>query len=131
MPATLPGLPSRTLELRLRATSRWLVPASIAGLLIGMAVIVGMHTMGRPDASSSEPPLTAPQRANQQQCAEGALLLHDVRWAASCKDLADQGRGDGYAECELPDPEAARLYNLLRHAEQQCLAEARALGNAG
>jgi hypothetical protein len=60
----------------------------------------------------------------QQQCLEGATLFHDVRWAAACSELAEQGQSSGYADCDLPNARAGRLYGLLRQAEQECLAEA-------
>ena len=59
----------------------------------------------------------------QQQCLEGAALFHDVRWAAACSELAEQGQTNGYADCDLPNARAGRLYALLRQAEQECLAE--------
>jgi hypothetical protein len=60
----------------------------------------------------------------QQQCLEAATLFHDVRWAAACSELAEQGQSTGYADCDLPNARAGRLYGLLRQAEQECQAEA-------
>jgi hypothetical protein len=98
-------------------------------LAVGMAVLAllavcalvssdGTKTTGlegaRPESASSH-----------VQCMEAAMLFHDVRWAAACSDLAEQGQSDGNTECDLPNARAGRLYALLRQAEQECLAESR------
>ena len=56
-------------------------------------------------------------------CLRGEEWVHDVRWAAVCKRMEELGQGDGYAECQLPDEHAAKLYALLRQGEQRCMAE--------
>jgi hypothetical protein len=63
--------------------------------------------------------------ARQEHCMEAANLVHDVRWAAACMQLAQQGEGDGIADCELPNGQAGALYALLQQAEQRCVAESR------
>jgi hypothetical protein len=73
---------------------------------------------------------TVPQRAAaapavDERCVEGALLVHDVRWAAACMQLHERGEGDGMPDCHLPDAEAARLNALLAESEQRCRAEAK------
>jgi hypothetical protein len=121
MPATLP----RHVLAAVRST------AVRPPLAVGMAVLAllavgalvysdGLDTKGRERARRE----SAPSHV-QQQCMEAAMLFHDVRWAASCSDLAEQGQSDGNAECDLPNARAGRLYALLRQAEQECLAESR------
>ena len=94
------------------------------------------------------------RRHELEQCAEAALLIHDVRWAASCMILAEQDEKkhaacskdpaimgnpqlgqdycdrtfphrDGSAECTLPDERAASLHAILRDADRRCVAEGR------
>src|SRR5687768_7092027 len=72
--------------------------------------------------------LSSPQRAAalpvvDERCVEGALLVHDVRWAAACMQLHERGEGDGMPDCHLPDAEAARVNALLAESEQRCRAE--------
>jgi hypothetical protein len=59
-----------------------------------------------------------------QHCTEGVILFHDVRWAAACMKQAEQDPlADGSADCDLPAPKAARLYELLKEGELKCVAE--------
>jgi hypothetical protein len=81
----------------------------------------GVESMGLEGARRGP----APSSPDQQQCMEAAMLFHDVRWAAACSEVAEQGLSDGNAECDLPNARAGRLYALLRQAEQECLAESR------
>lgn len=64
--------------------------------------------------------------AMTELCVEGAVLFNDVRWAVACKALGDEGQGNGIADCDLPDPLAARLYASLQQEERRCEAEAKA-----
>ena len=102
----------------------WLAECAVALALLGTALFAG-----RAYFSTQPPELTAQARARVQQpdqalCVEGALMSFDVQWAAACATLAETGRSDGHAECELPPAEAGRINRLLQQAEQRCLAEA-------
>jgi hypothetical protein len=99
---------------------RWLTAAAVVLVLLGIALALD-HARKRESAVAR---LDGPTLA---LCAEGALMLHDVRWAAACSVLAERGLSDGHAECELPPLEAERLNRLLQQAEQKCQADA-ALG---
>jgi hypothetical protein len=98
-----------------------------------LALLAVAALASRFDPGTPAPRVIAREQAAspaQQQCLEAATLFHDVRWAAACSELAEQGQASGYADCDLPDARAGRLYGLLRQAEQECLAEAtRALAN--
>ena len=122
MPATLP----RPVLAAVRSPAvrpPWAVGMVVLALL-AVGVLVesdSVTTTGLDGARGGQAP-----SAEQQQCMEAAMLFHDVRWAAACSELADQGQTDGNAECDLPNARAGRLHALLRQAEQECLAEARA-----
>lgn len=116
------------LALRLPATfnRHWLA----GGLAFAAAVMAALPVYYFLVRQKPEPVVAeltqAARRANLETCSEGAHLFHDVRWAAVCMVLAQQDPlRDGSAECELPDASAARLYELLRAAEERCFAEAR------
>lgn len=102
---------------------RWPVAALLAG---STAVGSGIYLW---PAGESPAPAAPVDLARQAHCVDHALLVHDVRWAAACMQLAQQGQGDGIADCDLPNAEAGRLYALLQEAEQHCTIDARrALG---
>ena len=94
---------------------------------IGLAVVVVAMVSGAYLWPDRAPAVTtvATDFAQQAHCMEAAQLVHDVRWAAACMQLAQQGQGDGIADCELPDAKAGELYALLQEAEQRCVAESR------
>ena len=97
-----------------------LAAALVVFVLIGIALSVDYLRQRESRVARLDAPTLA-------LCAEGALMLHDVRWAAACSVLAERGLSDGHAECELPPLEAGRLNRLLQQAEQKCQADA-ALG---
>jgi hypothetical protein len=97
-----------------------LAAGGVALVVLGIALFVDGGRKRELHATRFDAPTLA-------LCAEGALMLHDVRWAASCSVLAERGLSDGHAECELPPLEAERLNRLLQQAEQKCQADA-ALG---
>ena len=99
---------------------RWLAAAVAVLVLLGIALSLDYARKRESRVDRLDGPTLA-------LCAEGALMLHDVRWAAACSVLAERGLSDGHAECELPPLEAERLNRLLQQAEQKCQAEA-ALG---
>ena len=94
-----------------------LAAAAVVLLLIGIALSVDYARKRESRVARLDAPTLA-------LCAEGALMLHDVRWAAACSVLAERGLSDGHAECELPPLEAERLNRLLQQAEQKCEADA-------
>lgn len=94
-----------------------LLAASGVVLAVGIALFLD----GSRKRESRVAPLDGPALA---LCAEGALMSHDVRWAAACSVMAEHGLSDGHAECELPPAEAGRLNRLLEQAEKKCQAEA-------
>jgi len=94
-----------------------LTAVGIALLVLGIALFVDGTRKRETHALNLHGPTLA-------LCAEGALMVHDVRWAAACSVLAERGLSDGHAECELPPLEAERLNRLLQQAEQKCQAEA-------
>ncbi|HSV47178.1 MAG TPA: hypothetical protein VLJ58_15420 [Ramlibacter sp.] len=98
---------------------------------------------------------SADSRRALAHCTEGAMLFHDVRWAAACMVVAEQdvarhaacledpaimadpkrgqdhcdrtfGMSDDSPECTLPPGQAAHVNALLRDEEKRCAAEARA-----
>lgn len=91
--------------------------ASVAALL-SVAVLW-------PDAKPAVQVAGTADFERQAHCMENAHLVHDVRWAAACMQLAQQGEGDGIADCELPGAHSGPLYALLDEAEQRCVAESR------
>ena len=98
-----------------------------AGWAAAIALVAALLALDRAPPEKDDqfgPQLTQAQRAVQDQCVEGALLFHDVLWAASCARLAEQGASDGHAECELPPAESDRLHRQLQQAEQRCWQEA-------
>lgn len=104
--------------------ARWWAGAAVVVLLLlaGLAWWAARPAPVTRVASQSLPPAT---RQALAECAESAMLLHDVRWAAACMLLAQQDETrDGSTDCELPDAHAARLNELFHRAEQRCLAEA-------
>lgn len=99
---------------------KWVAAAAAsAGLAAG-----GWYVASPARAPAPVLPTGVAQRAAHQQCVEAAMLVHDVRWAAACTALGQQGQGDGVADCDLPDAQAGKLYQLLQEAERSCLAEA-------
>ena len=100
-----------------RLSALLLAAGGVVLVLLGIALSVDY-------ARKREPPVARLDAATLALCAEGALMVHDVRWAASCSVLAERGLSDGHAECELPPAEAERLNRLLLQAEQKCQAEA-------
>jgi hypothetical protein len=153
MPAKLPwlSLPG----VRSGTARQWLKGGFVAAALLGgaaLALLFGAYRFfaGLPATA----PITAVQRQVEEQCAEAALLFHDVRWAAACMVLAEQDDSrreaclddpaiaanpqlgkdycnrtfplrDGSADCDLPDARAASLNSLLADAERKCGAEAK------
>jgi hypothetical protein len=103
-----------------RLSAALLAVAGAALVLAGFALLVDDTTRPESHAENLHGPTLA-------LCVEGALMVHDVRWAASCSVQAERGLSDGHAECELPPAEAERLNRLLQQAERKCQAEA-ALG---
>lgn len=121
MAATFPTLTSP--RWRHAAAPKW----AAAGIVVAALLIAAtpfLHSRALRPASLHHP-LTAAQRASQAQCLENAQLMHDVGWAASCKELENRGQGDGYAECDLPNAQAGQLNLLLAEAQQLCFAEAK------
>jgi hypothetical protein len=125
--------------------------AAVVGL--GALIVHQLPLRATTPVAAESPPTSLAQRLDLERCIEGAVLRHDVRWAAVCMVLAQQdearhvacladpaivghpelGRGycdrtfplgDGSAECELPNARAGSLYDLLQREEQRCLAEA-------
>lgn len=94
-----------------------LAAGGIALVVLGIALFVDSARTRASDVARFDGPTLA-------LCAEGALMLHDVRWAAACSVLAERGLSDGHAECELPPAEAERLNRLLLQAERSCQVEA-------
>jgi hypothetical protein len=115
MSATLPSW----MTSRRRPATRWLALGSAAAAL---AVGFALWPAGEEPGAAA---FTPAMRQAQAHCAEAALLVHDVRWAAACTRLAEAGQGDGSAECDLPPAQSAALYAVLQEAEQGCAAEAR------
>jgi hypothetical protein len=68
------------------------------------------------------------RRTVVEECQRAARMVYDVHWAAACAQAgrASPDQADGHAECDLPDDKAAVVNAWLDHAEQRCLAEARA-----
>lgn len=137
MPVSLPRTPLPVL-----------LPAAV--LVAAAGVVLVLWTAGRPLPSLFAQPDEPARRAAYATCTEGAVMFHDVRWAAACMVLAERhaacmrddtvranpqlgsdycertfGSGDGMPECELPQDAAAALHGLLRQADRQCLAEFR------
>ena len=152
MPTTLPSLVRS--GWRSAPATKWLATGAAAAALIGTAAVY-RYEVASDDSPARETPSTRAARLGQENCMEGALLFHDVRWAAACMMLAEQdearhgacledpvitgnpelgtaycdrtfGHVDGSPECELPDARAKRLYGLLGDDEQKCKAEAKA-----
>lgn len=101
-----------------------LAAAAAAGL-VGIALLSVHLLSSAPDAAPAVQ-LAAIDFDRHEHCVEHAHLVHDVRWAAACMQRAQQGEGDGIADCDLPGADAARLNALLDEAEQRCVAESRA-----
>ena len=100
-----------------RVSTALLAVGGAALVLVGFALLVEDTMQPASHAANLHGPTLA-------LCEEGALMLHDVRWAAACSALSERGLSDGHAECELPPAEAERLNRLLQQAEQKCQAEA-------
>lgn len=102
-------------------------PAVVGAAAIGVAALLGLFAFRgigeAPEALLA--PMDHRQRAEEQHCVQGAQLMHDVRWAAACTAAAEEGEGDGMADCDLPPQRAGALYAQLQQAEQTCAAEAR------
>ena len=100
----------------------------VALILLATLVAAGRHVLPvqRQEALAGQSFAVA-SRAMLERCVAGAVLFNDVRWAVVCQALADKGQGDGFADCELPDTLAARLYASLQQEERRCAAEAKAL----
>lgn len=126
MPASLPRPALAAVRPAALRTS-WALGLVVLALL-AVAALAWRSDAGDPASQAiAREQLASPA---QQQCLEAATLFHDVRWAAVCSELAEQGLSNGYADCDLPNARAGRLYGLLRQAEQECLAEsAPALAN--
>jgi hypothetical protein len=118
-------------SVRVPGTGR-LLPAGalvllVVVLLAGLAWAVYSYAPARRGQEvDSNTLVSTRQRLRQEQCLEAAVLFHDVRWAAACAALAEQGKSDGLPECELPDTEAQRLYALLDENERRCMADGKA-----
>lgn len=130
----------------IRAPLPALLPSALVVAAAAIAVLGWVDE--RPLPSPFAQPDQAARKAAYAHCSEGAVLFHDVRWAAACMVLAERhaaclrddavrsnaqlgsdycertfGSGDGMPECELPQEAAAALNGLLRQADRQCLAE--------
>ena len=90
----------------------------------GAALVLAGFVLLVEDATQLESPAAHVDGPTLALCEEGALMVHDVLWAAACSALAERGLSDGHAECELPNAEAERLNRLLQQAERKCQAEA-------
>jgi hypothetical protein len=155
MPIPLPASPLSGLRPAVNGWARAALAAAAVAALAGL----GWHLAaprGQAPQAAPVPVTPAAQRMQLEHCTEGALLRHDVRWAAVCMVLAQQDESkhaacladpaivgnpalglaycdrtfplsDGSAECELPDAHTAPLYDRLHREEQRCLAEAGAL----
>ena len=122
---------SRWLESARRPALRG--PAMAIALAAGLGVAAWMSGLPFPfpvtdGGARTVPLMNEAQLAQEQHCVQGAQLVHDVRWAAACTVAAEQGQGDGMADCDLPNDRAAALHALLREAERSCAVEARAGG---
>ena len=119
MPASLPRPALAAVRPAALRTS-WAVGLAVLALL-AVAALAWRFDAGTPASQLiAREQLASPA---QQQCLEAATLFHDVRWAAACSELAEQGQSSGFADCDLPNARAGRLYGLLRQAEQECLAD--------
>lgn len=119
---------SRWLQLSRRPALRGpaMAIALVAGL--GVAAWISGLPLVTDGGARTVPLMNEAQLAQEQHCVQGAQLVHDVRWAAACTVAAEQGQGDGMADCDLPNDRAAALHALLREAERSCAVEARAGG---
>ena len=104
----------------------------VAGL-VALAVLVaflaaGRHVLRSRDQESfaREQAFAVSPSAKLEWCVEGAVLFNDVRWAVACRALAEEGKGNGFADCELPDNLATRLYAALQQEEHRCAVESQA-----
>lgn len=99
------------------------LPAALLAVGAVALVLIGI-ALSREDAAEPESHAANLHGPTLALCVEGALMVHDVRWAAACSAQAERGLSDGHAECELPPAEAERLNLLLQQAERKCQAEA-------
>jgi hypothetical protein len=132
------------------AHRRAMAVVAVALLLAAVAFFLYPPQAAPPEVP--DPRSQAQKRSELEHCAQGALLFHDVRWAAACMVLADEdmrkhasclsnasivghpqlgpgycdatfGQTDGSPDCDLPNAQAANLYALLQEAERKCMAE--------
>jgi hypothetical protein len=120
MPATLPR-PALAAVHPAAHRSSWALGLAVLALIAVAALIYPFAAQAPSSSVIAREQVASPA---QQQCLEAATLFHDVRWAAACSELAEQGQSSGYADCDLPNARAGRMYGLLRQAEQECQAEA-------
>lgn len=128
------------------------VLAIAAAAVVLAAAALSLHRAGPAAPELPAPRTVAQNRSELEHCTQGALLFHDVRWAAACMVLAEQhkrkhaacvsnpsitgnqqlGQGycdatfeelDGSPDCDLPNAHAANLYALLQEAERKCMVE--------
>ncbi|MBI5279668.1 MAG: hypothetical protein HY854_24760 [Burkholderiales bacterium] len=101
----------------------WLATGFVVAALLAVAAHEYRSRATRQVSLPDYPKVT--RSAALQHCTEGAMLFHDVRWAAACMYQAEQdAQADGGPDCDLPPQKAARLYELLKEAELKCVAEA-------
>ncbi|MEO7643436.1 MAG: hypothetical protein ABI919_00075 [Ramlibacter sp.] len=110
------------------ATRKRLALGLLALVLLAALVAAGRHvrSLQRQDALAREQAFAVSAATMIELCVNGAVLFNDVRWAVVCKALGDRGEGDGFADCDLPDDLASRLYTSLQQDERKCAAEAKA-----
>lgn len=129
-------------------------PRMLAAAGAALLLAVAAYSLHRAPAAPDVPaPRSAAQKNSElEHCTQGALLFHDVRWAAACMVLAEQHKRkhaacvgnpsitgnqqlgqaycdatfnelDGSPDCDLPNAHAANLYALLQEAERKCMVE--------
>jgi hypothetical protein len=130
-------------------------PRAAAVGIVAMVLAAAAFSLHRAQPAAPEVldvPAAAQKRSELEHCTQGALLFHDVRWAAACMVLAEQHKRkhaacvgnpsitgnqqlgqaycdatfeelDGSPDCDLPNAHAANLYALLQEAERKCMVE--------
>jgi hypothetical protein len=133
---------------------KWLNSTNtMAVLLAGAGVFYQLATIPRaPERSKADREQAAARQPELEQCAEAAVLLHDISWASACMRVAQEAEArhaaclkdplvmsnpqlgeahcdktysplDDSAECTLPAAHAATLNASLQEAEDRCLAQ--------
>ena len=81
-----------------------------------VAIAVPLAAAGLTSAwRSLDPPAAPVPVALLEHCKRAAELLYDVSWAAACMKTADDS-----VDCTLPDPQAAKVNNILAAEEARC-----------